>query len=61
MDGEHPCNICENMICKQPETYRDCVWNHIYSPSRSCENYECMLNCEGSCLGSFYGRCGCQK
>lgn len=58
MDGEHPCNICTNQICKQTETYGDCVWQHVYSKFYSCNNYDCMLEYEGMCLGSFYGRCG---
>ena len=60
MDGEHPCNICTNKICEEPETYGDCVWQHIYDKSFSCDTYDCMLNYEVSCIGSFYGRCGCQ-
>lgn len=61
MNGEHPCNICTNRIFEEIETYGDCVWQHVYSKTFSCENYDCMLNYEGSCNGSFYGRCGCQK
>lgn len=61
MDGEHPCNICENRICERAWNYGNCVWQYIYSASASCENYDCMLNHEGSCLGSFYDKCGSQK
>lgn len=61
MNGEHPCNICESMICKREETYVDCVWQHIYSASYSCEKYDCMMNYEGCCLGCFYNKCGCKK
>lgn len=61
MNGEHPCNICTNKLCEEPENYGDCVWERVYSTSFSCNNYDCMLNYEGSCIGSFYGRCGCQE
>lgn len=61
MNGEHPCNICTNRICEQTETCGECVWHDIYSESFSCNNYDCMLQYETMCLGSFYGRCGCQK
>lgn len=61
MDGEHPCNVCESRRCEDSECCMDCVWKHIYSPSYSCENYDCMMNYESSCLGSFYDRCGSQK
>lgn len=61
MNGEHPCNICENKNCEEFNSDEECVWKNFWSESYKCLNYDCMLNYEGSCNGSFYGRCGCQK
>ena len=58
MKGKHPCEICTNLNCDGFEA--ECVWKIIYSQKYECNTYDCMMNHEGSCLGSFYDKCGAQ-
>ena len=55
MDGKNPCDVCDGRI--------DCSECPLdgYSEAYECDNYECFLYCEGTCILSLYDRCGAWK
>lgn len=57
MNGENPCNICNQQDCDKA----DCVLHRVYNKVYYCEVYDCMLNYEGNCLLDLFDDCGCRK
>ncbi len=58
LNSEHPCNICNHKDeCFEIECPLDNRYNEIFV----CQQYDCMLNREGSCLINIYDDCGSRK
>lgn len=52
ISGEHPCNICKRTM----ECY-ECAC-HSFARQYECNNDDCFLNYDGTCLLYFYENCG---
>lgn len=53
MKDRNPCDLC-NKKCE------DCALD-VYTRNNYCEQYDCFINYEGSCLLSLYENCGAWK